>query len=92
MRRQSSKLPSMFTTRAPYATACAIFPAATLPFGTSTTVSSPAAAPNAAADALVLPVEAQRSRVIPRSIALATATTIPLSLNEPDGLHPSSLK
>ena len=92
MRRQSSKFPSIVTTRAPYAIAWLIFPGATLPCGTSTTVSRPVAAPNAAADALVFPVDAHSSLVIPRSIAFATATTIPRSLNEPVGLQPSSLK
>ena len=29
---------------------------------------------------------------LPSSIAFATATTMPRSLNEPDGLQPSSLK
>ena len=46
----------------------------------------------AAADALVLPVEAHMIAFAPSSIALATATTMPRSLNEPVGLHDSSLK
>ncbi len=69
-----------------------IFPMAIFPFGTSTIVSRPAAAPYAAAEALVLPVEAHSNLGLPRSSDLATATTIPLSLKDPVGLHPSSLK
>ena len=49
-------------------------------------------APKAAAEADVLPVEAQIILDLLFSIALATAKNIPLSLNEPLGLHPSNLK
>ena len=54
--------------------------------------SIPAAAPYAAADAEVLPVEAQTIARAPASAALATATTIPRSLNEPVGFWPSTLR
>ena len=40
----------------------------------------------------MLPVEAQSTAFAPSSIALATATTMPRSLNEPVGLQLSSLK
>ena len=46
----------------------------------------------AAAEALVFPVEAHITALLPASNALAMATTMPLSLNEPVGLHPSSLR
>jgi len=46
----------------------------------------------AAAEALVFPVEAQRTPFAPSSTAFTTAITIPRSLNEPVGLHPSSFK
>ncbi|MBA7592966.1 hypothetical protein ES708_35171 [subsurface metagenome] len=54
--------------------------------------STPQPAAYAAAEALVLPVEAHIKARLPSSSALATATTIPLSLKEPVGLQPSSLK
>ena len=38
----------------------------------------------------MLPVEAQSTAFAPCSIALATATTMPRSLNEPVGLAPSN--
>ena len=78
--------------RAPYIEACANFPAAILPLGTTTMLCIPHAAPKAEAEALVLPVEAQITPVQPSSSPLATATTIPRSLNEPVGFMPSSLK
>src|SRR4030042_2204282 len=62
------------------------------PLGTTTIVSNPNDAPYAAAEALVLPVEAQMIAELPASKALAIATTMPRSLKEPVGLHPSSLK
>ena len=40
----------------------------------------------------MLPVEAHITALLPASIALAIAITIPLSLNEPEGLQPSNLK
>ena len=40
----------------------------------------------------MLPVEAQTMAWAPASRALATATTMPRSLNEPVGLLPSSLR
>src|SRR5579875_524568 len=52
----------------------------------------PSAAAYAAAEALVLPVEAQIMWRTPRSYARAAATTMPRSLKEPVGLHPSSLR
>ena len=54
--------------------------------------SSPAWAPYAAADADVFPVDAQTTARAPASTALATATTIPRSLNEPVGFWPSTLR
>ena len=62
------------------------------PFGRMTTTSRPAAAPYAAAEAEVLPVEAQMIACAPSSTALLTAATIPRSLNEPVGFIPSSLR
>ena len=52
----------------------------------------PAAAPYAAAEADVLPVEAQMIARAPSSSAFATATTMPRSLNEPVGFWPSTLR
>ena len=66
-------------------------PIAILPAGRTTTTSSPWAAPYAAADADVFPVEAQMIARAPSSTAFATATTIPRSLNEPVGFWPSTL-
>ena len=40
----------------------------------------------------MLPVEAQMIARLPSSIAFATATTMPRSLNDPVGLRPSNLK
>ena len=53
----------METTRAPYITACASLPAAISPLGTITMLSMPLCAPYAAAEALVLPVDAQMMAV-----------------------------
>ena len=86
-----SKLPSIATTRAPATSACSSLPSAIWPRGSTTTASIPAAAAYAAADAEVLPVEAQMMAVAPSSTALETAITIPRSLNEPVGLVPSTL-
>src|SRR5699024_3778030 len=49
----------------------------------------PALAAYAAAEAEVLPVEAQITIFLPSSFALAIAITIPLSLKDPVGLAPS---
>jgi len=54
--------------------------------------SRPQWAANAAAEALVLPVEAQIIARLPSSTALATAMTMPRSLKEPVGLQPSNFK
>ena len=54
--------------------------------------SIPAAAPYAAAEADVFPVEAQTIARAPTSAALATARTIPRSLNEPVGFWPSTFR
>src|SRR4051812_22583563 len=62
------------------------------PWGSTTTHSSPAAAAYAAADADVLPVDAQITDRAPSSSALATATTIPRSLNDPVGFAPSTFR
>jgi hypothetical protein len=77
---------------APWATACASLPWAMRPWGTTTYASRPQWAAKAAAAALVLPVEAHMRARFPSSSALATATTMPLSLKEPVGLQDSSLK
>src|SRR5580693_7411935 len=50
----------------------------------------PARAANAAADAEVLPVDAHTTALAPSSAALEMATVIPLSLNDPVGLAPST--
>ena len=54
--------------------------------------SSPALAPYAAAEAEVLPVEAQMIARAPDSSAFATAMAMPRSLKEPVGFMPSSLR
>ena len=66
-------------------------PSAILPFGRTMITSSPATAPYAAADADVLPVEAQMTALSPSSTALEIAMTMPRSLNEPVGFMPSYL-
>src|SRR5215470_1752297 len=87
--RQSSKLPSTCSSLAPYTSACASFPTAILPRGTSTTQSSPARAAYAAALALVFPVDAQITVRAPQATASETATVMPRSLNDPVGFIPS---
>jgi hypothetical protein len=52
----------------------------------------PARAAYAAAEALVLPVEAQMIAFDPSSTARVTATVMPRSLNEPVGLEPSTFR
>ena len=51
----------------------------------------PARAAYAAADADVLPVDAQIATLAPRSTAMEIAIVIPRSLNDPVGLRPSTL-
>jgi hypothetical protein len=63
-----------------------------LPRGTRTAQSSPPRAANAAALALVLPVEAQITVRAPRPAAMLIATVMPRSLNEPVGLPASTLR
>jgi len=46
----------------------------------------------AAADALVLPVDAQITAVAPSCTAFEMATVMPRSLKEPVGLAPSTLR
>ncbi len=87
-----SKLPSTVRTRAPWIAACESLPRATAPFGTMTKARMPARAANAAAEAEVLPVEAQITAREPDSSAFETAIVIPRSLNEPVGLNPSHLR
>src|SRR5690606_38224104 len=82
----------MATISAPYMTAWASLPMAILPLGMTTMDRSPATAAYAAAEAEVFPVEAQIMLVLPSSTALATAITIPRSLNEPVGFNPSNFK
>jgi len=59
------------------------------PAGTTITASIPARAAYAADDAAVFPVDAQTSRVTPRSTARVVATDMPRSLHEPVGFAPS---
>ena len=47
--------------------------------------------PQAAAEAEVLPVDAQMMALLPSPAACVTATVMPRSLNEPVGLDPSNL-
>jgi hypothetical protein len=91
-RRQSSKEPSSCNSRAPCTSACANFPNAIFPLGTSTAQVSPARAAYAAALALVLPVDAQITACEPASTARLIAMVIPRSLKEPVGLEPSTLQ
>src|ERR1700756_4340642 len=71
--------------------AWASLPLAILPSGTMTAHRSPARAAYAAADAAVLPVDAQMIASAPSRTAADTAHVIPRSLNDPVGLSPSSL-
>src|SRR5947209_5579078 len=77
--------------RPPTARTCTSFELAAPPAATTITASSPARAAYAAADAAVLPVDAQTTVVAPSSTARVTATLIPRSLNEPVGFAPSHL-
>ena len=77
--------------RAPAARACASFPSATAPCGSRIAAAIPARAAYAAAEAAVLPVEAQTTARAPCASARETATVMPRSLNEPVGLALSSL-
>src|SRR3954454_22638201 len=70
--------------------ACASLPSATWPSGSSTAHNTPALAAYAAADADVLPVDAQTTTLVPDSTALEIATVIPRSLNDPVGFAPST--
>ena len=63
--RQSSKLPSTWSRVAPWAIAWLSLPIAILPSGTSTPQVMPALVAYAAADALVLPVDAQITALAP---------------------------
>ena len=58
----------------------------------STAQVRPARAAYAAADADVLPVEAQMIALAPASTALETASVMPRSLNDPVGLAPSTFR
>ena len=80
------------STRAPWIAACESLPRATEPRGTMTNARSPALAAKAAADAEVLPVEAQMTAREPASTALLIASVIPRSLKDPVGLKPSHLR
>ena len=88
----SSKEPSIATTRAPQACACASLPSATAPLGITTEQRSPARAAYAAADAEVFPVDAHTTATAPSSTAFESARVMPRSLNEPVGFWPSSLR
>ena len=88
--QRPSKFPRSAITRAPCTSAWASFPVAIFPSGTITAHRSPPRAAYAAADAAVLPVEAQMIAREPSLTAADTAQVIPRSLNEPVGLAPSS--
>ena len=63
-----------------------------MPAGRITMLEMPALAAYAAADADVLPVEAQAMARAPSSIAFDTARVIPRSLNDPVGFMPSNFR
>ena len=85
-------MPATCSGRAPWTSAWAILPVAIFPAGMSTAQVRPARAAYAAAEADVLPVEAQMIAFAPASTALETATVMPRSLNEPVGLAPSTFR
>src|SRR3712207_2340645 len=91
MSRQSSKLPCTCSSSALCAIAWLSLPMAILPSGTSTAAVMPACVAYAAADADVLPVEAQMTAFAPCSTAFEMAIVIPRSLKEPVGFMPSYL-
>ena len=72
--------------------AWASFPRAMNPSGISTAQVRPARVAKAAAEAEVLPVDAQTTALAPSSAALEMATVMPRSLNEPVGLAPSTFR
>jgi hypothetical protein len=88
----ASNVPSTGTTFAPWIRAWASLPRAICPAGSTTAQIRPARAAYAAADADVLPVEAQITTFLPRSTAVDTAIVMPRSLNDPVGLAPSTLR
>src|SRR5439155_25109063 len=75
----------------PVARPRAAFARAAPPAARTTIASIPARAAYAAADAAVFPVDAHTMARAPASSALATATAMPRSLNEPVGFAPSHL-
>jgi len=83
------KEPSISTMLPPTARTWTSFELAAPPAATTMTASSPARAAYAAADAAVLPVDAQTIVVAPPSTARVTATLMPRSLNDPVGFAPS---
>ena len=84
-------MPSTCTTLAPCTIAWASLPWAIRPAGSSTIGSRPAFTAYADAEAEVLPVDAQTTARAPAPAAMLSATVMPRSLNEPVGLHPSTL-
>ena len=90
MARASSKLPRTCSTFAPCTSAWASLPSAMWPSGINTAQVSPARDAYAAADAEVLPVEAQTTAFAPSSTALEMARVMPRSLKDPVGFKPSS--
>ena len=72
--------------------ACESLPSATPPRGTITKALMPARAAKAAAEAEVLPVDAQMTAREPASSAFEIAIVIPRSLNDPVGLKPSHFR
>lgn len=77
---------------APWTSAWPILPSAILPCGTSTAQTIPARTAYAAAEAEVLPVEAQMTACAPSSLARVMAIVMPRSLKDPVGLAPSTLR
>ena len=75
---------------APCTIAWASLPAAIRPAGSSTIGFSPPREAYAAADAEVLPVEAQTTASAPSPAETLTATVMPRSLKDPVGFAPST--
>src|SRR4051812_7692231 len=96
MAMQPSKSVSSESTNAPFASGCTSWAVETFPEGSSTATGRPAAAPYAASDAEVSPVDAQAIALTLRPCATAwrttlTSTVIPRSLKEPVWLLPHIL-
>src|SRR5262249_9447337 len=90
-RMPSSKLPRICSTIEPCIIACESLPSAILRPGRRTKQALPPGAAWAAAEAEVLPVEAQMIARAPSSPPRVTAIVMPRPLNEPVGFRPSNL-